>query len=120
MGWKQTRQGLERACLGCPEEQFGEVRRRKSGKADTENFDAETPDVQTDLARALDTEKLRARLGRKVTTILDMSAGSSTLAKIGEYLGFSDQYAQRLAAKELRAAVAALNAVLGEGERAAA
>ncbi|MET4121781.1 hypothetical protein ABIB85_008496 [Bradyrhizobium sp. JR1.5] len=78
------------------------------------------PDAQQELARALDTEKLRARLGHKACTMLDMAAGNSTLAEIGEFLGFGGQYATRMAAKEVRAAVAALNAALGDGQRAAA
>lgn len=46
-----------------PEERFGEVRQRKRDKAAFENFDAEAPDAQVELARAMDTEKLRGRLG---------------------------------------------------------
>ncbi|WP_354202937.1 hypothetical protein [Bradyrhizobium sp. JR4.1] len=45
---------------------------------------------------------------------------NSTLAEIGEFLGFGGQSATRMAAKEVRAAVAALNAALGDGQRAAA
>lgn len=100
-----------------PDVEFGEVRKRKSEKADTENFDAETPDAQIELARAMDLERLRGRLGRKACVVLDMAAADSTLAEIGEYLGFSGQYAQRSAGKVIRAAVAALNAALGEEER---
>lgn len=103
-----------------PEERFGEVRQRKSEKADTEHFDAETPDAQGELARALDVERLRTRLGHKTCTVLDMAAGDSTLAEIGEHLGFAGQYATRMAAKEVRAMVVALNAALSEEERAAA
>lgn len=103
-----------------PEERFGEVRQRKSDKADVEHFDAEMPDAQMELARAMDTEKLRNRLGAKTCTVLDMASSDSTLAGIGEYLGFAGQYAQRSAGKEIRAAVAALNAALGEDERVAA
>jgi hypothetical protein len=103
-----------------PEERFGEVRRRQSDKADTENFDAEMPDAQQELARAMDAERLRGRLGHKVVAILDMASSDSTLAEIGEYLGFAGQYAPRMAGKEVRAAVTALNAAIAEGERAAA
>jgi hypothetical protein len=103
-----------------PDAEFGKVRQRKSDKADVENFDAEMPDAQQELARALDTEHLRSRLGHKVCAVLDMAAGDSTLAEIGEYLGFAGQYATRMAAKEVRAAVVALNAALSEGEKAAA
>jgi hypothetical protein len=78
------------------------------------------PDAQTELARAMDTERLRARLGHKVTAILDMASSDSTLAQIGEYLGFAGQYAARMARKEVRAGVAALNAAVAEGERSAA
>ncbi|MET4272603.1 MULTISPECIES: hypothetical protein [unclassified Bradyrhizobium] len=49
-----------------PEERFGEVRYRASEKADTESWDAEMPDAQGELARALDTETLRGQLGHKV------------------------------------------------------
>ncbi|SCB36056.1 hypothetical protein GA0061099_1005417 [Bradyrhizobium yuanmingense] len=103
-----------------PDAEFGKVRQRKSEKADTESWDAEMPDAQAELARVLDTEKLRARLGHKVTRILDMAAGDSSLADIGEDLGFAGQYAARMAAKEVRAAVAALNTAMAEGERVAA
>ncbi|MCK1420713.1 hypothetical protein IVB14_05150 [Bradyrhizobium sp. 180] len=103
-----------------PDAKFGKVRTRKIEKADTEHFDAEMPDAQTELARAQDTERLRSRLGHKVCTVLDMASGDSTLAEIGEYLGFAGQYAQRSASKEVRAAVAALNVAMAEGERAAA
>jgi hypothetical protein len=41
--------------------------------------DAEMPDAQQELARALDSEKLRARLGHKACTMLDMAAGNSTM-----------------------------------------
>jgi hypothetical protein len=103
-----------------PDSAFGEVRRRKSDKADVENFDADIPDAQAELARAMDTEKLRARLGHKVATILDMASGDSTLSEIGEYLGFSGQYAPRMAGKEVKAAVIALNAALSAKEQQAA
>jgi hypothetical protein len=103
-----------------PDAEFGEVRQRISDKADTENFDAEIPDVQAELDRTLDVERLRIRLGSKVCTILDMAAGDSTLAEIGEYLGFGGQYATRMAGKAVKDAVAALNTALAEGERAAA
>jgi hypothetical protein len=103
-----------------PEERFGEVRQRKSDKADTEHFDAEMPDAQAELARAMDTEKLRSRLGHKVVAVMDMASSDSTLAEIGEYLGFGGQYATRMAGKAVKDAVAALNAALAEGERAAA
>ncbi|MCK1544011.1 hypothetical protein IVB12_19120 [Bradyrhizobium sp. 179] len=99
--------------------EFGKVRQRKSDKADTESWDAEMPDAQTELARAQDTERLRKALGPKTVHVLDMTA-DSTLAEIGEYLGFSGQYAARMAGKEVRAAVVALNAAIAEGERAAA
>jgi hypothetical protein len=103
-----------------PEERFTEVRRRKSDKADTENFDAEMPDAQQELARAMDTERLRRTLGSKISTVLDMAAGDNTLAEIGEYLGFGGQYATRMAGKSVKGAVAALNAALEEeGQRAA-
>lgn len=102
-----------------PDAEFGEVRQRKSNKADTEHFDAETPDAQAELARSMDTERLRGRLGRKACVVLDMAAADSTLAEIGEYLGGGGQYATRIASKEVRAAVATLNAALGEEERAA-
>ncbi|MET4229825.1 hypothetical protein AB7Z32_19985 [Bradyrhizobium sp. 482_C4_N1_1] len=103
-----------------PDALFGKIRTRKSEKADAEIFDAEMPDAQVELTRALDTEKLRARLGHKTATSLDMAAGDGTLGEIGEYLGFSGQYAQRSAGKEVRAAVVALNAALAEGEQDAA
>lgn len=102
------------------EERFGKVRQRKSDKADVDNFDAEMPDAQAELARSMDLERLRKTLGAKVCTVLDMAAGDSTLAEIGEYLGGGGQYATRIAAKEVRAAVAALNIALAEGERDAA
>lgn len=100
-----------------PGERFGEVRTRKSDKADTETWDAEMPDAQAELARAMYTEKLRGRLGNKVSIVLDMASSDSTLAEIGEHLGFGGQYAPRMAGKEVRAAVAALNAALSEGDR---
>lgn len=103
-----------------PDAEFGEVRQRKSDMADTENFDADMPDAQEELARAMDTEKLRNRLGAKTCTILDMAAGDSTLAEIGEYLGFGGQYATRMAGKAVRDAVLALNAALADDGRAAA
>lgn len=103
-----------------PDAEFGQVRQRISDKADTEYFDAEIPDVQAELNRSLDVERLRVRLGSKVATILDMAAGDSTLAEIGEYLGFGGQYATRMAGKEVKAAVIALNAALAEEERRAA
>lgn len=99
-----------------PEERFGEVRQRASDKADAEYFDAELPDAQEELNRSLDAERLRGRLGSKNATILDMAAGDSTLAEIGEYLGFGGQYATRMAGKAVKDAVAALNAALAEGE----
>lgn len=86
-----------------PDAEFGEVRQRKSDKADAENFDAEIPDVQEELARAMDAEKLRGRLGHKTVMVLDMAL-TDTLAEIGERLGFSGQYAQRMAGKEVRKA----------------
>ncbi|MBB4427984.1 hypothetical protein GGD66_006570 [Bradyrhizobium sp. CIR48] len=103
-----------------PDAEFGKVRQRKSDKADTEQFDAEMPDAQAELARALDTEKLRGTLGHKATRILDMAASDSTLAAIGEDLGYGGQYATRIAAKEVRAAVAVLNAAIEGSARAAA
>jgi hypothetical protein len=103
-----------------PEERFGDVRQRKSDKADTEHFDAEMPDAQMELARAMDTEKLRARLGHKACTVLDMASSDSTLAEIGEYLGFGGQYATRMAGTAVKDAVAALNAALAEEGREAA
>ncbi|WP_339033794.1 hypothetical protein WHZ78_18465 [Bradyrhizobium symbiodeficiens] len=103
-----------------PEERFGEARQRKSDKADTEHFDAEVPDAQAELARSMDVERLRKALGAKACNVLDMAAGDSTLAEIGEHLGFAGQYAARIAGKEVRAAVAALNVAVAEGERAAA
>ncbi|EIG63628.1 hypothetical protein [Bradyrhizobium sp. WSM1253] len=48
------------------------------------------------------------------------SSSDSTLSEIGEYLGFAGQYAARMAGKEVRAAVAALNAAIGGDEQAAA
>ncbi|MET4487003.1 hypothetical protein [Bradyrhizobium sp. LA7.1] len=103
-----------------PEERFGKARQRKSDKADVEHFDAEMPDAQAELARSMDMERLRKTLRAKLCTVLDMAAGDSTLAEIGEYLGFSGQYAARMASKEVRAAVVALNAAIAEGERDAA
>jgi hypothetical protein len=103
-----------------PEERFGEVRQRKSDKADVENFDAEMPDAQAESARAMDTEKLRNRLGTKTCTVLDMASSDSTLAEIGEYLGFGGQYATRMAGKAVKDAVAALNADPAEGGHEAA
>jgi hypothetical protein len=103
-----------------PEERFGEVRKRTSDKADTEHFDAEMPDAQDELARAMDTGRLRAALGHKVTAILDMASSDSTLAQIGEYLGFAGPYAARPAGKEVRAAVTALNAAFATGSVEAA
>jgi hypothetical protein len=102
-----------------PDARFGAVRKRKVEKADTEHFDVKLPDVQEELARALDVERLRARLGYKVTTILDMASSDNTLAEIGEYLGGQGQYATRIASKEVRAAVVALNAALAASEEAA-
>jgi hypothetical protein len=102
-----------------PEERFGKVRTRKSDKADAEYFDAEVPDAQDELNRSLDVERLRVRLGSKNGTILDMAAGDSTLAEIGEYLGFGGQYATRMAGKAVKDAVAALNAALAEEKQAA-
>jgi hypothetical protein len=103
-----------------PDSEFGEVRQRLSDKADTENFDAAMPDVQTELARAMDTERLRKTLGAKVCTVLDMASADSTLAEIGDYLGFGGQYATRMAGKAVKDAVANLNAALADGERQAA
>jgi hypothetical protein len=102
-----------------PEERFTKVRKRKVDKVDKDHFDAERPDAQAELARALDVERLRGRLGFKVATILDMATGDSTLAQIGEYLGGAGQYATRIASREVRAAVAALNAALQEIDEAA-
>jgi hypothetical protein len=103
-----------------PEERFTEVRQRKSNKADTENFDAVVPDAQAEIARAMDTEKLRASLGHKTCSVLDMAAGDSTLSDIGEYLGFAGQYAGRMAGKSVKEAVAALNNAMADKERQAA
>lgn len=103
-----------------PEERFGEVRKRKSEKADTETWDAEMASAQAELARALDTETLRGRLGHKVCTVLDIASSDSILGEIRENLGFAGQYAVRTAGKEVRAAVVALNAALAEEGRAAA
>lgn len=103
-----------------PDVEFGDVRRRVSDKADTECFDAEIPDVEVELARSVDAERLRARLGSKMSTILDMAIGASTLLEVGEYLGFSGQYATRIARNEIRAAVAALNAAMAVEDREAA
>ncbi|MBR0903362.1 hypothetical protein [Bradyrhizobium liaoningense] len=94
-----------------PDAEFGKVRQRKSEKADTEQFDAEMPDAQVELARALDLERLRKMLGPKTCTVLDMAAGDSTLAEIGEDLGFAGQYATRMAGKQVRAAAVALHAI---------
>lgn len=103
-----------------PDAEFGEVRQRKSEKADVEYFDAEMPNAQAEIDRMLDTERLRVRLGAKTCTILDMAAGDSTLAEIGEYLGFAGQYATRMAGRAVKDAVAAMNAALADDERAAA
>lgn len=103
-----------------PDSTFGEVRKRKSDKADVEHFDAEMPDAQNELARAIDAERLRARLGIKVCTVLDMASADSTLAEIGEYLGFGGQYATRMAGKAVKDAVMTLSAALAEDERRAA
>ncbi|MGX1349667.1 hypothetical protein AB7M49_003243 [Bradyrhizobium elkanii] len=84
---------------------FGKVRQRKSDKADTGYWDVVIPDAQAELARSMDAERLRDRIGHKTATILDMAAGDNTLAEIGEYLGFGGQYAQRHAGKEVRVAV---------------
>ena len=100
-----------------PDAEFGKVRQRKSEHADVRNI--EIPDAQQELARSLDLERLRGLLGHKVTTILDMASCDSTLSEIGEYLGFGGQYAPRMAGKEVRAAVAALNVAVARGERAA-
>ena len=102
-----------------PDEEFTTIRVRPMDKADVENFDAEVPDVQDEQARTMDADRLRARLGHKVTAIMDMASSGDTLAEIGEYLGFAGQYAARMASKEVRAAVATLNAALAEEERAA-
>ncbi|MDR6302663.1 hypothetical protein GGQ85_000339 [Nitrobacter vulgaris] len=104
-----------------PDAEFGDARQRLSDKADTENFDAKpSPDAQAELARAMDAERLRKRLGIKTCTVLDMAASDSTLLEIGEYLGFSGQYATRSARREVRTAVIALNATLAEEGRKAA
>lgn len=103
-----------------PDAEFGTVRQRKSEKADTESWDAEMPDAQAELARAMDAERLRTALGPKTVQVLDLASSDSTLADIGEFLGFGGQYAARMAGKEVRAAVAALHAALAEGERSAA
>ena len=87
---------------GSPDAEFGEVRQRKSDKADVEHFDAET----------LNTEHLRKALGAKVFVVLDMASSDSTLAEMGECLGFVGQYATRMAGKEVREAVTALDAAL--------
>ncbi|WP_354080643.1 MULTISPECIES: hypothetical protein [unclassified Bradyrhizobium] len=97
-----------------PEERFGEVRQRKRDKAAFENFDAEAPDAQVELARAMDTEKLRGRLGS--VHCVDMAAGNST-AEIGEVWGLGGQNATRTAGKKVRAAVAARKTATAEGER---
>ena len=60
-----------------PDAEFGKVRQRKNDKADTKHFDAEMPDAQQEIARALDAERLRARLGHKIATVLDMAAGDA-------------------------------------------
>lgn len=93
-----------------------EARKRKSDKADTEHFDAEMPDAQAELARMIDAERLRARLGIKTCTVLDMASADSTLAEIGEYLGFGGQYATRMAGKAVKDAVVALNAARADSE----
>ena len=103
-----------------PDVEFGKARQRKSEKADTENWDADLPDAQAELARSMDLERLRKALGHKVVRILDMSSTDSTLAEIGEDLGFAGQYRARMAGKEVRAAVAALNAAIAGDEQAAA
>ncbi|UFX41933.1 hypothetical protein HAP47_0021795 [Bradyrhizobium sp. 41S5] len=103
-----------------PDVEFGKVRQRKSDKADTEHFDLDPPDAQAELARSMDLERLRKALGHKACTVLDMASADSTLAEIGEYLGFSGQYAQRHAGKEVRAAAAALNGTLSREGQAAA
>ncbi len=103
-----------------PDAEFGEVCQRQNDKADTDTFDAEMPDAQVELARALDAERLRKRIGIKTCTVLDMAAGDNTLAEMGEYLGFSGQYATRSARKEVRAAVVVLNAAIAEADRQAA
>lgn len=103
-----------------PGERFGEVRTRLSEKADVENFDRELPDAPAELARALDTERLRAKLGHKACTILDMASADSTLAEIGDYLGYSGQYAVRMAGKSVRDAVVAMTGAVADGNREAA
>ncbi|KYK45151.1 hypothetical protein A1D31_10990 [Bradyrhizobium liaoningense] len=103
-----------------PDAEFGKVRQRKSDKADTENWDADMPDAQAELARSMDMERLRKALGRKVALILDMAAADSTLAEIGEELGFGGQYRARMAGKEVRAAVVALDAAIAGSEGVAA
>ncbi len=69
-----------------PDEEFTTIRVRPMDRADTEHFDAKLPDAQDEQARAIDAERLRARLGHKLTAIMDMASGDSTLAEIGEYL----------------------------------
>jgi hypothetical protein len=103
-----------------PDEEFTTIRQRPMEKADTEHFDAERPDAQAELARAMDTERLRERIGHRTCTVLDMASGDSTLSEIGEYLGFGGQYATRMAAKEVRSAVLAMNLALAEEQRLAA
>ncbi|OSJ19774.1 hypothetical protein BST63_19675 [Bradyrhizobium canariense] len=78
------------------------------------------PDAQAELARSMDVERLRNALGHKTCAILDMAGADSTLAEIGEFLGFGGQYATRMAARQVRAAVAALNVAIGRDEQAAA
>jgi hypothetical protein len=68
----------------------------------------------------MDLERLRGKLGYKTCAVLDMAAADSTLAEIGDFLGGGGQYATRIAAKEVRAAVVALNAALAEGRLPAA
>jgi hypothetical protein len=68
----------------------------------------------------MDTERVRNALRAKVCTVLDMASSDSTLAEIGEYLGFAGQYAARMAGKSVREAVTALNAMLAGKDRAAA
>ncbi|MBJ7402965.1 MAG: hypothetical protein JHD07_06540 [Bradyrhizobium sp.] len=102
-----------------PDAEFGKVRQRRSEKADTENWDADVPDAQAELARSLDLERLRRTLGQKVIRILDMAAGDSTLAEIGDDLGFGGQYRARMAGRSVKEAVAALNAALAGSEPAA-
>ncbi len=91
----------------------------EKAKADTEHFDTEMPDAQAELARSMDLERLPGKLSYKTCAVLDMAAADS-MAEIGRSLGGGGQYATRIAAKEVRAAVVALNAALAEGRLPAA